>query len=257
MKKTALITGASSGIGKEMAMIHAQQGGDLIVVARSENMLNAIKYDLGKKYNVQVTVIAKDLSVPTAAQEIYDEVKAAGLNVDYLINNAGFGGQGYFHERAWENDLAMINVNILALTNLTRLFLPEFVKRNSGKILNTSSTASYAPGPLQAVYYATKAYVTSFSNALSVELEETDITVTALMPRATQTGFAKTSGMDKTDLFKNAAPADAVARDGYNAMLKGKMNVISGVSPLLIRIIAMMPKKLVMRRIKKQQQVRE
>ncbi|MCH4889557.1 SDR family oxidoreductase [Acidaminobacter sp. JC074] len=256
MKKTALITGASSGIGKELARIHAEKGGDLIVVARSEDKLLDLKKELESQYKISVTVIPKDLSKTSAAQEIYDEVKALGLKVDYLMNNAGFGGQGYFHERDWDKDLSMMNVNMFALTNLTRLFLPEFVKRNSGKILNTSSTAGEMPGPLQAVYYATKAYVTSFSNALSIELEDTNITVTALLPGATNTGFASTSGMDKTDLFRNMGTPDKVARDGYEAMLTGKMNVISGISPIMMNLMGMMPKKTLLRTIKKQQEVR-
>ncbi len=132
-KKTALITGASSGIGKEFAHIHAEQGGDLVIVARREDKLNALKTELEKKYGVKVMVIAKDLTLPEAASEIYEEVKQAGVEVNYLINNAGFGGRGKFYERAWEQDLAMLNLNIVALTALTRFFLPDFVKRNEGK----------------------------------------------------------------------------------------------------------------------------
>lgn len=141
------------------------------------------------------------MSLPEVAQEIYDEVKAVGIEVDYLINNAGFGGQGKFHEREWATDLVMIQLNIVTLTALCRLFLPDFVKRNSDRILNVSSTASLLPGPLQAVYYATKAYVTSFSHAIAEELHDTNITVTVLLPRATETEFARTSGTDKTELL--------------------------------------------------------
>ncbi len=129
MKKTALITGASSGIGKEFARIHASKGGNLVIVARRENKLLELKKELEKKYKVKVMIIVKDLSKPESASEIYDEVKATGVEVDYLINNAGFGGRGKFHEREWEQDLAMINLNVIALTTLTRLFLPDFVKK--------------------------------------------------------------------------------------------------------------------------------
>ncbi|PKP00754.1 MAG: short-chain dehydrogenase, partial [Bacteroidetes bacterium HGW-Bacteroidetes-9] len=163
--KTILITGASSGIGKEIANIHAERGGDLVIVARSKDKLDQLKAELESKHSVKVTVIVKDLGLPDAPKEIYDEVKKTGIEIDYLVNNAGFGGLGKFHQREWEQDLAMINLNIVALTALTRLFLPDFVKRNSGRILNVSSTASLMPGPLQAVYFASKAYVTSFSNA--------------------------------------------------------------------------------------------
>ena len=167
MKNTALITGASSGLGKEFARIHAAKGGDVIIIARRTDKLIGLQKELENKYNVTVKVIAKDLTLPNAAQEIYDEVQQQGIAVKYLINNAGFGGHGKFHERVWEEDLAMIHLNIIALTALTRLFLPDFVTRNQGKILNVSSTASFMPGPLQAVYFATKAYVTFFSNAIA------------------------------------------------------------------------------------------
>jgi len=257
-KKTALVTGASSGIGKELAHIHAEQGGDLVIVARRQDKLNALKTELENKHAIKVMVIAKDLSLPDAASEIYDEVKQAGVEVNYLINNAGFGGYGKFHEREWKQDLAMINLNVVALTALTRFFLPDFVKRNEGRILNVSSTASLMAGPLQAVYYATKAYVTSFSNAIAEELHDTNITVTALLPGPTETEFASTSGMDKTSLFANTFSARSVAEDGYNAMLAGKLNIISGVTftqRMMIAAIPITPKKMVLRQIRQMQEV--
>jgi len=171
MKHTALITGASSGIGREFSYIHAEQGGDLVLVARSQKELEIIQQDIQSKHGVSVMIIVKDLTKQDAPQEIYDELKEKGIELDILINNAGFGGLGYFHERDWKQDESMIQLNILALTELCRLFLPDFIERNSGKILNVSSTASLVPGPLQAVYYATKAYVTSLSDALSQELK--------------------------------------------------------------------------------------
>jgi short-subunit dehydrogenase len=257
-RKTALITGASSGIGKEFAHIHAEQGGDLVIVARRENKLNALKTELEKKHSVKAMVIAKDLSLQDAASEIYEEVKQSGIEVNYLINNAGFGGRGKFHEREWEKDLAMINLNVLALTALTRFFLPDFIKRNEGRILNVSSTASLMAGPLQAVYYATKAYVTSFSNAIAEELYDTNITVTALLPGATETEFASTSGMDKTSLFANTFSARSVAEDGYNAMLAGKLNIIAGVTfiqRIMMATIPFTPKKMLLRQIRRMQEV--
>ena len=257
--KTALITGASSGIGKELAHIHAEQGDDLVIVARREDKLNALKTDLENKHGVKVIVIAKDLTLPKAAAEIYEEVKQVGVEVNYLINNAGFGGRGKFHERAWEQDLAMINLNVIALTALTRFFLPDFVKRNEGRILNVSSTASLMAGPLQAVYYATKAYVTSFSNAIAEELHDTNITVTALLPGATETEFASTSGMEKTSVFENMFSARSVAEDGYNAMLAGKLDIISGVTftrRMMMAAIPITPKKIVLRQIRQMQEVK-
>ena len=228
--KVALITGASTGIGKELAYIHAEKGGDLVIVARSRDKLEALKSDIENKHSVKVNVIVKDLGQINAPQEIYDELIKAGIEVNYLINNAGFGGLGKFHERNWEKDLSMINLNITALTSLTRLFLPDFVQRNEGKILNVSSTASLIPGPFQAVYFATKAFVTSFSNAIAEELSDTNITVTALLPGATATEFASTAGFDNNGMFKNAFSARGVAEDGYNGMIKGKLDVISGIS---------------------------
>ncbi|GLB52985.1 oxidoreductase [Neptunitalea chrysea] len=257
MKNVALITGASSGIGKEFAHIHAEKGGDLIIVARNEAKLNALKTELEAKYSIEVVVLVKDLTAPTAPLEIYTEVKESGILLGYLINNAGFGGQGYFHERAWEEDLSMIQLNVISLTALTRYFLPDFVAANKGKILNVSSTAAFMPGPLQAVYYATKAYVTSFSNAIAEELSYTNVTVTVLMPGATETEFARISGMDKTDLFDKAASARSVAEDGYNGMIAGKLDVISGLSfslRMLVSISPLLPKKVLLKNIKNMQE---
>ncbi len=259
MHKTALITGASSGIGKAFAHIHAEKGGDLVVVARSEAKLNALKAALEGKHGAEVHVIGKDLTEPDAAREVYDEVKRAGIKIDYLINNAGFGGRGKFHEREWAQDLAMINLNIVALTALTRFFLPDFVARNEGRILNVSSTAALMAGPLQAVYYATKAYVTSFSNAVAEELHDTNLTVTALMPGATETEFASTSGMDKTRLFDNTFSAREVAKKGYDAMLEGKLDVIAGVTPLqrmMMGSAPLLPKKMMLKQVRRMQEVR-
>jgi len=259
MKNTALITGASSGIGKELALLHAQKTGDVILVARREQKLLELKKEIESTYNREVLVIARDLSKEDSAQEIYDTVKSKNIKVNFLINNAGFGGRGKFHERKWETDLAMINVNIVTLTALTRLFLADFVKENQGKILNVSSTASLVPGgPLQAVYYATKSYVTSFSNAIAEELHDTNITVTALMPGATATEFAKTSGMDKTSLFKNTFSAKEVAEAGYQGMLDGKLDVVAGVSfsqRIQFSLIPLLPKKMLLRQIRQMQEV--
>jgi len=260
MKKVALITGASTGIGKEFSHIHAEGGGDLIIVARNQKKLDQLKSELELKYSIEVIVIAKDLSLPDSPMEIYTEVNNAGIEVNYLINNAGFGGLGKFHERDWEKDLMMINLNIVALTALTRLFLPQMVKRNEGKILNVSSTASLMPGPLQAVYFATKAYVTFFSNAIAEELHDTKITVTALLPGATETEFGRVSGMDKTEMFSKTASAREVAQDGYNGMLKGKLDVISGVTfsqKIMMSMIPLTPKRMILTQIRKMQEIKK
>ena len=254
----ALITGASSGIGKELAAIHAARGGDVILVARSKDKLEALAEQLQSEHDIKATTIPKDLTNPDAAEAIFDEVADSGLELDVLINNAGFGGRGKFHERAWHSDLAMIQLNVVALTALTRFFLPGFVERNRGRILNVSSTAALVPGPLQAVYYATKAYVTSFSNAVAEELHDTNVTVTALMPGATETEFARVSGMDKTNLFSKTAGAREVAQAGYDAMLAGKLDVIAGVSfgqKLMMGMAPMVPKRMLLKQVRQMQEV--
>lgn len=259
MKNTALITGASSGIGKELAIIHAKKGGNLVLVARREDKLKSLKQELESAYNIKVKLIAKDLSDLTTPQEIYDEILQKGIEIEILINNAGFGALGKFHELDLNRQIAMINLNVTSLTALTRLFLPDFVKRNSGKVLNTSSTASFMPGPLQAVYFATKAYVTFFSNALSEELRDTNVTVTNLMPGATESEFGATSGMDKTEMFQQTVTSKSVAEDGYNGMLKGKIDVITGLTfgqKAMMSMIPFMPKKMVLKQVRKMQEVK-
>jgi short-subunit dehydrogenase len=249
MPDTALITGASSGIGRELARIHAEQQGDLVLVARRLPELEVLKSELESKHGVSVTVLSVDLSVPGAAQTIFDQVQAAGLEISYLINNAGFGGHGFFHQRSWALDQAMIQVNVMALAELTRLFLPEMVRRQSGKILNVASTAGMLPGPLQAVYYASKAFVLSFSQALAEELAETRVSVTALCPGPVATGFAQRANLQDVEAFEQAASARTVAEIGYRAMMQGKLVVIDDwkLSFLLNWVAPWLPRKLVLR----------
>lgn len=260
MTKTALITGASSGIGEQIAHLHAKTGGNLILVARTESKLVELKKLLEGKYNISVHVIVKDLSFPNASKEVYEETCDLDLKVDYLINNAGFGLLGMFEEIDLKKHHSMIQLNITAVTELTHYFIRDFKLRNTGKVLNVSSTASLVPGPLQAVYFATKAYVTSFSNALYEELSETQITVTNLMPGATETQFGKVSGMDKTDLFSSTASPLKVASDGYKGMLNGKLNVISGITfsqKILNLFMPFIPKKIILKQIKDMQSIRK
>ncbi len=257
MKNVALITGASSGIGKELARIHAAHRGDLVLLARRQEKLEELKTEIEEEHGVSVYLIAKDLTAEDAPEQVFNELDNVGIEIEYLINNAGFGGLGKFHERDWKDDRAMIQLNIIALSELTLRFLPSMVARNSGRILNVSSTASLVPGPLQAVYYATKAYVTSFSNAIAEELHETKITVTALLPGATETEFAETSGMDKTELFNKAASARMVAEAGYDGMMIGKLDVIAGISTsqkLQLQLAPLVPKKMVLSQIRKLQE---
>ena len=257
--KTALITGASSGIGKELAIIHAQKGGDLVLVARRVEQLYDLKNKLEKQFNIKVFCIQKDLSVPGSGKEVYQEIKDQNIEIEFLMNNAGFGLLGKFHGLPWERQLQMINLNITTLTELTYLFLQDFTKKNSGKILNTSSTASFMPGPLQAVYYASKAFVTFFSNALAEELHDTNITVTALTPGATETEFGATSGMDKTDIFKNLASSKSVALDGYNGMIEGKIDVVTGMTfpqKMMMASLPLIPKKMLLKQVRNMQEVK-
>ncbi len=258
MKNVALITGASSGIGRELARIHAERGGDLVIVARRAEALDALAAELSEAHGTTVEVVVADLADPASPAAIHAAVRERDIEVELLINNAGFGGRGKFHERSWDADQAMIQVNVMALSALTRLFLPDFVARDRGRVLNVSSTAALVPGPLQAVYYATKAFVTSFSNALAGELHDSAVTVTALMPGATDTGFAERSGMDATDLFQKTFSAREVAEAGYDGMLAGKLDVIAGVrfsQRMSLKMTWMVPKSVLLKQVREMQEV--
>lgn len=248
-KHTALITGASGGIGLELARIHAAKGGDTVIVARSEPKLQALKLELEEQYKVKVTVITEDLSEPHAAQRIFAETEKQGLQIDILINNAGFGGHGLFHERDFSADNAMMQVNMIALTELTHRYLKGMVARNQGRILNVSSTASFMPGPLQAVYYATKAFVTSFTQAIAEELKSTGVTATALCPGAVATGFVEAGNLEGIDLWKNAKSARSVAECGYRAMERGQLVAFNegALKFMLNWVVPLLPRKTVLK----------
>lgn len=248
MGNIALVTGASSGIGTELARYHASKGGDVVLVARSENKLNELRSELENAHGIKAIVIAADLAKPDSAEKIFAATETAGLQIDILINNAGFGGHGKFHERDLAKDQAMMQVNMVSLVNLTHLYLQGMVSRNSGKILHVASTAAFMPGPLQAVYYATKAFVVSFSQAIGKELEGTGVTSTALCPGTVATGFVAAGDLDGIKAWDNAATPESVARCGYDAMLKGdhvKINEM-GLSFMLNWVIPFMPKKTVL-----------
>ncbi len=253
---TVLITGASSGIGKELANLFAADGHDLIVAARRKEKLEELKQELEDVHGVRVSVMEKDLSVQDAGTELYSQIEKKGIEVDILVNNAGFGGQGRFIERDWEADLAMINVNITSLTELTRRFLPGMVKRGRGKVLNIASTAAFLPGPLQAVYYATKAFVISFSQAIAEEVAGTGVTVTAVCPSATATEFQDRAGLENTEAFSDQSKMDTaadVAATAYKALQRGKRVEITrkGHAFMLRFLIPFMPRKSVARVSKK------
>lgn len=242
MNNTALITGSYGGLGTCFVEIHAKTGGDLILVGRNQDKLEQQADEVSKKYGVSVETIAVDLAMDDAAVEIFYICSKKNMIPDIIINNAGFGGQGDFaRERTMEQDMSMIAVNVMTPTRILKLFLPEMLKRGSGKVLNVSSTAATMPGPLQAVYYATKSYVTSWSNALWRELKGTGITVTAFMPGAMQTGFVNAAGLSDTKLFANAVKPYAVAKKGYDGMNKGKLNVVAGLQGWQTPMMALAP----------------
>ena len=245
--QTALITGASGGIGYEFAKLLARDCGTLVLVARNRERLADVKKELEAAVQVTVITIATDLSKPDAVDEIFREIEGRKLAVDILINNAGFGEHGAFVETEWSREEKMIAVNITALTQMTKLFVKGMIGRKSGRIVNLASTASFQPGPFMSVYYASKAYVLSFSEAIANELKGTGVTVTALCPGPTATGFALAARMENTRLFTFTKPASAaeVARYGYEAMMKGKTVAIHGVlNKILAFAVRTAPRKL-------------
>ncbi len=249
MGNTALVTGASSGIGAEFARLHAVKGGDLVLVARREEALNKLKSELENAHNIKATVITADLAQPDSAEKIFAATEAAGIQIDILINNAGFGGHGKFSDRDLAKDQAMMQVNMVSLVNLTHIYLQGMVSRNSGKILHVASTAGFIPGPLQAVYYATKAFVISFSQAIAQELNDTNVTSTVLCPGAVATGFVAAGDLEGTSTWDNAATPQSVAKCGYEAMMKGelvKINELS-LSFMLNWVVPFLPRKTILK----------
>ncbi|GIP00609.1 short-chain dehydrogenase [Paenibacillus lautus] len=229
MSKIVLITGASGGIGKELADRFAKDGCDLVLVARSEEKLVDLAREYREKYRVQTTYFAKDVALPGVAEEIYRELKEKGITVDFLVNNAGFGLYGEFLETQLEQEINMIDINIKALTVMTKVFLPDMVKRHQGGVLNVASLVAFFPGPLMAVYYATKAYVLSFTEALENELRGTGVTVSALCTGATATGFVDRAGLATSKLFRSGVmEVGQVADIGYREFLRGKTLIITG-----------------------------
>lgn len=250
MNSVALITGASSGIGYELAKIHASNKKDLIIVSRRIEDLNKVKEELKSLYNIKVVCIAKDLSIKDSALELYNEVKDLNIDVDYLINNAGVGLHGYFNDNNIDSYTSMIQLNITSLTELTKYFLNDFILLNKGKILNVSSIAAYQAGPMLSVYAASKAYVTSFSNAITTETRGTKVTITTLHPGPTNTNFMEKAKLENAKIFKKMKCSYGVALKGYKAMIKGKLNVEAGVSlkyKFLLATANFVPKKLALK----------
>lgn len=244
---TALVTGASGGIGEELARLFAADGHDLVLVARSRDKLARLAEELEAKHGVAAHVLASDLARAEAPRDIFDALQGAGVTVDALVNNAGVGSYGLFAETDLQSELDLLQVNVVALTHLTKLFLPGMLARRRGYVMNVASTAAFQPGPLMAVYYASKAYVLSLSEALSNECAGTGVVVSALCPGPTETGFVAAAGMGDSKLFDRAVmDARTVAREGYRGLLAGRAVVVPGFrNNLLARTVGMMPRGLV------------
>jgi len=232
MADTALVTGASGGIGEELAKLIASKGVDLVLVARSGDKLQRLAESLTAAHKVQVHCLALDLSTPSSAAQVESFLESKKLSIDFLINNAGFGTFGPFVESDLAGELGQIQLNVTTLTHLTRLLLPAMVRRGKGRILNVASTAAFQPGPMMAVYYATKAYVLSFSEALANELKGTGVTSTCLCPGPTSTGFNARAKLGSGGMLSKKSvmmEAATVARRGYDGMMKGRRLVIPGL----------------------------
>ena len=243
---TALVTGASSGLGREFARVHAKRDRDLVVTARRVDELDALKRELETSHKCRVTVVAADLASPDGVDALWRGCE--GIDVDILINNAGFGGHGLFLEQSLERSRAMIELNVVTLTALAHRFAEPMVARGSGRILNVGSTAGYLPGPLQAVYYATKAYVNSFSQALAEELDGSGVTVTLLAPGPVKTGFTEAADLDGLSVFEHAPEPASVARAGYEAMMRGELVCIDDRRlAAMSRVLGLFPRKTVLK----------
>jgi short-subunit dehydrogenase len=256
--ETILITGASSGIGLELAKCFAAEqfansNDRIILVARNTPALESLAAELRRDWKVEVTVLTADLSLPETPKGIFFELSAQKITVDVLVNNAGFGAIGAFAELPLDRQSEMIQVNITALTELTGLFLPGMIERRRGGILNVSSVAGFVPGPGMAIYYATKAFVLSFTEALAAELEGTDVKVTALCPGPTPTNFGNVAGSKKVRLIRvPGTSAVKVARDGHAAFRRGQTISIPGLQNKFVVFLArLMPRKLICKIVRK------
>jgi uncharacterized protein len=258
-KQTALITGASSGIGLELAHLFAKDGYDLVLVARSGDKLAEIAQDLLTRFSISSRVLVKDLSKPEAAGEIRAELQRDGVRVDVLVNNAGFGNFGRFAKTDLQGELDMIAVNVTNLVHLTKLFLPEMLARKSGRIMNVASTAAFQPGPYMAIYYASKAFVLSFTEAIAEENRHSGVTITAFCPGVTETKFHSRAQIPVPKIpLGTSMDAKTAARIGYAALMRGKTTVISGFqNKLLTLVVRFSPRMQVIKLVRKIQEQRE
>ncbi len=257
-RKTALITGATKGIGYEMAKLFAKDSYDLVLVARNKYKLKELQENLSNKYNINVTIIAKDLSIPNVAHEIFHKTEEKQIIIDVLVNNAGIGDFEKFNNENLLKISQILQINIISLTELTKLYLKGMVLRKEGKILNVSSMAAFQPGPYMAVYYASKAYVQSFSEAITSELIGTGVTVTTLCPGPTKSGFQNEVGSENSKLTKLnlLSSSEDVAKYGYKALHKGKRVAIPGfVNTSLVNATKFIPRKTTTQVVKKLQEL--
>jgi uncharacterized protein len=252
---TALITGASAGIGYELAKLFARGGYALVLVARDKGALKRVAEELSGQYKAAVKVMAKDLSLPASPRDLYDELERAGIEIDVLVNNAGFGVMGLFAATSVEKELAMMELHVTSLTHLTKLFLKPMLARGAGRILNVASTAAFLPGPFMAVYYATKAYVLSFSEALASEVRGSGVTVSVLCPGPTRTEFHRRAGIRASELFQRlAVDAAAVAAAGYEGLERGRIVIIPGLANKILALgVRVVPRAWVAAVIRKMQ----
>ncbi len=254
--KTALITGASSGIGLELAHLFARDGYRLVLVARNRSTLRQLGDDLQSRYSVTVRIEPKDLAHPATPAELYQELQESGILLDVLVNNAGFGGAGAFVNTDWNHEAEMMQVNIVALTHLTKLFLPQ-IRAREGMIMNVASTAAFQPGPFMAVYYASKAYVLSFTEALAEELRGTGVKVSCLCPGPVKTNFQKRAYITDTPLANSPLLVDVreVARIGYEGLKQGKRVVIPGWKNRVgVELLRISPREMVTKIVRKVQE---
>jgi short-subunit dehydrogenase len=249
--ETVLITGASSGIGLELTRLFAAAGSDLVLVARREDRLGEIADELRANHDITVRVLPADLSQPAAAVAIFEVLSGAGIDIDILVNNAGFGARGSVADLSINRQVQMMQVNMTSLVELTRRLLPGMIQRGGGGILNVASTASFQPGPYMAVYYASKAFVLSFTEGLAGELAKTDIRVTCLAPGPVATGFGAIAGVDDTVLFKaGVLDASKVAWAGYQGLRRGKTLVVPGLrNKFTVLAARLLPRSLIRRMV--------
>jgi short-subunit dehydrogenase len=248
------------GLGAEFARLFASEGYDLVLTARSVDRLTALQKEIEGLHGVRTHVVVRDLADPRAPVAIHNHVRAAGLEVDVLVNNAGFGMYGFFYESDLQTELEMIQVNIVALVHLTKLFVRDMVARKSGRIMNVASTAAFQPGPLQPVYYASKAFVLSFTEAIGNELRGTGVTATALCPGPTPTEFQQRANVGKVRglrLMMRVNP-DVVVRAGYDGMLKGKPVVVPGaLNNIIVFLLRLFPRRVVTAMVRQIQTARD